>query len=67
MDLGSLGPIGVFFGIVVGAYGFGTWLGKSAAFVLNAPIGLWGDYFGILLGSVGFLFFLGYIVGGVLS
>ena len=67
MDLGSLGPLGVFFGIVVGAYGFGTWLGKTVAFVVQSPIATWGDYFGILLGSAGLLFFIGYLLGGVLS
>lgn len=62
-DLGTLGPIGVFFGVVVGAYGFGTWLGKTIALIRRWPVTATGDVLGSLAGSLGLLFFIGYVLG----
>jgi hypothetical protein len=66
-DLGGLEAVIVFYGLVVGSYGFGSWLGKTLGALFQLGISTMGDYLGIVGGIVGLGLFLGYGMGRFLA
>jgi hypothetical protein len=67
LDLGSLEPVITFYGLVVGSYGFGTWLGKTIGLAFGIGMSTWGDNLGVVGGLLGTGVFIGYLVGKVVS
>jgi hypothetical protein len=53
----------VLFGLTAGGYGFGTWLGKTIAALLDRDRTVFGDWGGIIVGLLGFGLFFGYFFG----